>query len=99
ELTGYLLYAIPAGERTVARGWLERRGILAQAAQAVASLREGKETSIEAMFDRITTRLLDAWEDDAELKTVGDAVAEVTEFRSSEGEPVETSVDDWRRVA
>src|SRR5438552_11656299 len=99
ELTGYLLYAIPAGEHTVARGWLERRGILAQAAQAVASLREWKETSIEAMFDRITTRFLDAWEDDAELNTFGDAVAEVIEFRSSEGEPVETSVDDWRRFA
>ena len=99
ELTGHLLYAIPAGEHAVAREWLERRGILAQAAEAVASLREGKETSIDAMFDRITARFLDAWEDDAELNTFGEAVAEVIEFRSSEGEPVETSVDDWRRFA
>src|SRR5215207_7811846 len=30
ELTGHLLYAIPAGEHTAAREWLERRGILAQ---------------------------------------------------------------------
>jgi isocitrate lyase len=99
ELTGHLLYAIPAGEHAVAREWLERRGILAQAAEAVASLREGKETSIDAMFDRITARFLDAWEDDAELNTFGEAIAEVIEFRSSEGEPVETSVDDWRRFA
>ena len=99
ELTGHLLYAIPAGEHAVAREWLERRGILAQAAEAVASLREGKETSIDAMFDRITARFLDAWEDEAELNTFGEAVAEVIEFRSSEGEPVETSVDDWRRFA
>ena len=99
EFTGHLLYAIPAGEHTVAREWLERRGILAQAAEAVASLREGKETSIDAMFDRITARFFDAWEDDAELNTFGEAVAEVIEFRSSEGEPVETSVDDWRRFA
>src|SRR6476660_4343282 len=99
ELTGHLLYAIPAGEHTVAREWLERRGILAQAAEAVASFREGKETSIDAMFDGITARFLDAWEDDAELNTFGEAVAEVIEFRSSEGEPVETSVDDWRRFA
>ena len=99
ELTGHLLYAIPAGEHAVAREWLERRGILAQAAEAVASLMEGKETSIDAMFDRITARFLDAWEDDAELNTFGEAVAEVIEFRSSEGEPVETSVDDWRRFA
>src|SRR6476620_2006892 len=48
EVTGHLLYAIPAGEHAVAREWLERRGILAQAAEAVASLRDGKETSIEA---------------------------------------------------
>ena len=99
ELTGHLLYAIPTGEQTVAREWLERRGILAQAAEAVASLREGKETSIDAIFDRINARFLDAWEDDAELNTFGEAVAEVIEFRSSEGEPVETSVDDWRRFA
>jgi isocitrate lyase len=99
ELTGHLLYAIPAGEHAVAREWLERRGILAQAAEAVASLREGKETSIDAMFDRITARFLDAWEDDAELNTFGEAVAEVIEFRSSEGESVEISVDDWRRFA
>jgi isocitrate lyase len=99
ELTGHLLYAIAAGEHAVAREWLERRGILAQAAEAVASLRDGKETSIEAIFDRITARFLDAWEDDAELNTFGEAVAEVIEFRSSEGEPVETSVDDWRRFA
>src|SRR6478735_2759758 len=91
EVTGHLLYAISVGEHTVARDWLERRGILAQAAEAVASLREGKETSVDAMFDRITTRFLDAWEDDAELNTFGEAVAEVIEFRSSEGEPVETS--------
>src|SRR6476619_73785 len=99
ELTGHLLYAIPAGEHTVAREWLERRGILAQAAEAVASLREGKETSVDAMFDRITARFLDAWEGDAELNTLGEAVADVIDFRSREGEPVETSVDDWRRFA
>ena len=99
ELTGHLLYAIPAGEHTVAREWLERRGILAQAAEAVASFREGKESSIDAMFDRITASFLNAWEDDAALNTFGEAVAEVIEFQSSEGEPVDTSVDDWRRFA
>src|SRR5206468_9571241 len=83
ELTGHLLYAIPAGEHTVAREWLERRGILAQAAEAVAPLREGKETLIDEMFDRITVRFLDAWEDDAELNPFGEAVAEVIEFQSS----------------
>src|SRR6266853_910587 len=99
ELTGHLLYAIPAGEHTVAQEWLERRGILAQATDAVASLREGKESSIDAMFDRIAAHFLEAWESAARLKTFDEAVAEVIEFRAGEGEPVEISVDDWRRFA
>jgi len=99
ELTGHLLYAIPAGERTVAREWLERRGILAQAAEAVASLREGKETSIDAMFDRIAARFLEAWEEEARLRTFAEAVAEVLEFRKSEGEPLEMSTDEWQHFA
>jgi isocitrate lyase len=97
ELNGHLLYAVPAGEHAVAREWLERQGILALASETVASLREGKETSIDAMFDRIAARFLDAWEDEAVLETFGETVAEVIEFRASEGEPVEISVDDWRR--
>jgi isocitrate lyase len=99
ELNGHLLYAIPAGEHAIAREWLERRGILALAGEAVASLREGNELSIDAMFDSVAGRFLDAWEDENELNTFGEAVAEVIEFRASEGEPVEISVDDWRRFA
>src|SRR5208283_1091942 len=99
ELNGHLLYNIPVGEHAVAQEWLERRGILAQTAEAVASLREGKETSIDAMFDRIAARFLEAWEDDARLRTFGEAVAEVIEFRKSEGEQLETSVDEWQRFA
>jgi isocitrate lyase len=99
ELNGHLLYAISAGEHVICREWLERRGILALAAEAVVSLKEGKEPSIDAMFDRIAARFLNAWEDEAVLNTFGETVAEVIEFRASEGEPVEISVDDWRRFA
>ena len=44
ELNGHLLYAIPAGEHAAARTWLERRGILAQATEAVASLRARRKS-------------------------------------------------------
>lgn len=99
ELNGHLLYTISAGEHAIAEQWLERHGILALAAKAVASLREGNEPSIDAMFDRVATRFLDAWEDEAVLNTFGETVAEVIEFRASEGEPVEITVDDWRSFA
>ncbi|HSB12782.1 MAG TPA: isocitrate lyase ICL2 [Blastocatellia bacterium] len=98
ELNGHLLYTIPAGEHDVAREWLERRGILALAAEAAAAHRAGKDT-VDAMFDSVAARFLDAWEDEAELETFGDAVADVIEFRTSEGEPVEISVDKWKSFA
>jgi len=99
ELNGHLLYDIPAGEHAVAREWLERRGLLALAAEAVASTKETPETSIDAMFDRVAASFLSAWEDEAVLTTFGEAVAEVIEFRAGEGEPVEISVDEWRQFA
>jgi isocitrate lyase len=98
ELNGHLLYAIPAREHTIARDWLERRGILAVAAAAVPVYLAGKDT-LDAMFDSVAARFLEAWEDEAELKTFGEAVAEVIEFRASEGEPVEMNVGEWRRFA
>ena len=98
ELNGHLMYAIPAEEHAIAREWLGRQGILAQAAEAVEVYRAGKET-LDAMFDSVAARFLDAWEDEAGLETLGEAVAEVIEFRASEGEPVEISVDEWRRFA
>jgi len=99
ELNGHLLYAIPPGEHNVAQAWLNRWGVLTQATEAVASLREGKEVSVDAMFDRVAARFLEAWEDHACLRTFGEAVAEVLEFRESEGEPLAISADEWRRFA
>ena len=98
ELNGHLLYAIAAGEHNIAREWLERRGILSQAAEAASSYLDGKET-LDAMFDRTANLFLEAWEDEAGLNTFGEAVAEVIEFRAAEGEPVEISPDEWRRFA
>jgi isocitrate lyase len=99
ELNGHLLYAIDDGEYALATDWLESRGILGHAAEAAAVYREGKETSLDAMFEGVASRFLEAWEDDAGLQTFGGAVAEVLEFRASEGEQPEASADEWRRFA
>jgi isocitrate/methylisocitrate lyase len=99
ELNGHLLYAIGGNEYASATEWLERRGILRHAADAAAVYREGKETSLDAMFDRVASRFLEAWEDDAGLETFGDAVADVLEFGESEGEPLETTAGEWKRFA
>jgi isocitrate lyase len=99
ELNGHLLYAIADDEHAFATDWLERRGVLRQVAEAAATYRDGKETSLDATFDGVATRFLEVWEDEAGLQTFGEAVGEVLEFRASEGEPLETSSDEWQRFA
>jgi isocitrate lyase len=99
EINGHLLYALSEGEYAAAGGWLERRGILDLVAEAAASWRAGKETSIDSLFDKVESRCVDAWQEDADLKTYGDAVADVLAFRESEGDPADMSAEEWRRFA
>jgi isocitrate lyase len=99
ELNGHLLYALSDGEYAAAENWLQRQGILDLVAEAASAYRSGKEPAIDPVFDKIESRFVNAWQEDADLKTYGDAVADVLAFRESEGEPVEMSADEWRRFA
>ncbi|MBK9709480.1 MAG: isocitrate lyase family protein [Acidobacteria bacterium] len=99
ELNGHRLYAVAEAEYKIAIDWLDRRGIMKQIAESAESFKSGQETSLDAMFDRVAARFLEAWEDEAGLRTFGEAVAEVLEFRASEGEPIKMNADEWRRFA
>ncbi|MDQ1532131.1 MAG: isocitrate lyase, partial [Microbacteriaceae bacterium] len=98
ELNGHLLYALPAGEYAAADAWLERHGIAELIAGAAASPDHAQE-SIDAVFDEIESKFVDAWQVDAGLMTYGEAVAELLEFSESEGDSRGMSVDEWREFA
>lgn len=98
ELNGHLLYALPAGEYATAEAWLERQGLMTAIADAVKA-RGDDEGSVDAMFDKVESAFVNAWQDDAGLNTYGDAVAEVLEFREREGEPAAMSAQEWRAFA
>jgi isocitrate lyase len=99
EIKGHLLYALAEGEHAAAVRWLDRQGILDRVAEAAAAWRAGRETAIDPLFDKIESSFVDAWQENAGLKTYGDAVADVLAFRESEGDPAEMSAEDWRRFA
>jgi isocitrate/methylisocitrate lyase len=99
ELNGFRLYATPAAELDAADAWLERKGLAALAAESAAAFRAGGDLTVDAALDRVASRFLEAWEDEAGLETYGEAVAEVLEFRAGEGEELETSVAEWREFA
>jgi isocitrate lyase len=99
ELNGHLLYALADGEYAAADAWHERQGISDLVAESAAAWRDGSEQSIDALFDKAESRFIDAWQVDAGLMTYGEAVADLLEFRESDGEPLDMSVADWRRFA
>ncbi|HEV8238283.1 MAG TPA: isocitrate lyase ICL2 [Thermoanaerobaculia bacterium] len=103
ELNGHLLYALAAEEYAAAEAWLERRGLMSAAAEAaktyLAAAGAGPGAAVDLYFDKVEARFVDAWVDDANLKTYGEAVADALAFRESEGDTLETSVEEWRRFA
>ena len=99
ELNGHLLYALPDGEYAVADAWLDRHGIGAAITEAAAAWQDGREQFLDPLFDKVESKFVEAWQDDAGLETYGDAVAELLKFRESEGEQLEMSVAEWNAFA
>jgi isocitrate lyase len=99
ELNGHFLYALPDGEYAAADAWLERQGILELVNEAATGWQKNGQQSVDALFDKVEARFVEAWEDDAGLETYGEAVADLLEFRESEGEPAEMSAAEWREFA
>ena len=100
ELNGHLLYSISPEEYAAGNAWLERTGLAALVAEGVASLgKKGSDADVDTVFDAAESRFVDAWEAEAVLKTYGQAVADVLEFRASEGERLEMSTEEWLRFA
>jgi len=98
ELNGHLLYALPDGEYATADAWLERQGIVDLITKAAAAPDHAQE-SIDAFFDEVESKFVDAWQDDAGLMTFSEAVADLLEFAESEGEPRDMSATEWRQFA
>src|ERR1700761_6219324 len=98
ELNGHMLYALPAGEYATADAWLERHGIADLITKAAAAPDHAQE-SIDAVFDEVESKFVDAWQNDAGLMTYAEAVADLLEFAESEGESRDMSVEEWRQFA
>jgi isocitrate lyase len=99
HLNGHLLYALPEGEYKTATTWLERQGILALITEAVTTWQQDGDEAVDALFDNVESRFVEAWQNDAGLQTYGEAVADLIEFREREGESLEMTAAEWRTFA
>jgi len=99
EVRGHLLFAVSEAEYAAAFDWLERTGLMSMITERAPALKNMSATDLDAALDKIDTRYVETWQAEAGMKTYALAVAEVLEFRASEGERFEMTLEEWLAFA
>ena len=99
DVNGHLLYAVSDREYADADAWLEKAGVAAAIDEAAKNHAAGEGGSAEDTLDLVADTFLAAWQADAGLLTLGDAVAELIAFRGDEESAPDITVEEWRTFA
>jgi isocitrate lyase len=99
DARGHLLFKISTAEYDEATAWLERTGVMDVLEANAKEFPQAGASSIDALLESIETPYLDAWQAEANLKSYPQAVADVIEFRASEGERFDMGPDEWLAFA
>ena len=99
DARGHLLYKISAAEYDEAGAWLERTGVMRVLENSVEAFRQAGGSSVEALLDSVEASYVEAWQSEAGLTSYPQAVADVIEFRASEGERFDVSAEQWLAFA
>ena len=96
EMSGHELYATSEGEYAVADAWLDRAGLAALLEGAVADYERGGRVAVDAALDKVFEPFVDLWSAEANVKTYGEAVADVMRFLASEGVQFPMTEAEWQ---
>jgi len=99
DVRGHLLYKISTAEYEEASAWLERTGGMRVIEESAKAFQQSAGSSVEALLEHVEAWYLEAWQSEANLKSYPQAVADVIEFRASEGERFDMSADEWLAFA
>ncbi|HEX9065728.1 MAG TPA: isocitrate lyase ICL2 [Streptosporangiaceae bacterium] len=98
DARGHLLFKISPEEYQDASAWLASTGVLEfTEAKALELQRDGG--SADEMLEQVEERYLEEWLSRASLSSYPQAVADVIEFRASEGEPSDMTAAQWLSFA
>jgi isocitrate/methylisocitrate lyase len=95
EVRGHMMFAMSDAEYAAASAWLETTGLLPLIEENAQAYKKSSDGLVDSMLDKVIPLFLDAWQEAAVLMTYRHMVADVMEFRVSEGESFEMSVDEW----
>jgi isocitrate lyase len=95
EVRGHMMFAMSDSEYAAASAWLETTGLLPLIGENAKTYKQSADALVDNMLDKVIPRFLDAWQEAADLKTYGQAVADVIAFRVSQGESFDLSAEEW----
>jgi isocitrate lyase len=98
ELSGHQLYVLCDAEYAAADAWIHRTGLGALIEEAALAHKKGG-VLVDTTLDKVFTRFVDVWQEEADVTTYGEAVAKVMRFRESEGQELLMSHEAWRSFA
>jgi isocitrate lyase len=99
EIRGHLLYDLSDLEYQQADEWLASTGLLSTLEEKAKTFQGSRDASVEGLLNEALSDYVDLWQAEAGLETYADAVADVIEFRTNEGEQFELTTDRWREFA
>lgn len=96
---GFRLYKITDGEYAAADAWLERTGLKAAAEAAVAENAAAADPILEAAYDKVAGQMVERWEADSGLMTIGEAVLAALQNQVADGNDAPISDEEWTEFA
>jgi isocitrate lyase len=98
-LNGFELYDITDAEYAAADAWLAGTGLRKQAEDAAAVVNGAEEPRIEEAYDKVISAMVERWESDAGLMTIGEAVLAAIKTQEEDGSDAPISAEDWTAFA
>jgi isocitrate lyase len=99
-LNGFKLYEVTDAEYAAADAWLAKTGLKRQVEEVAAGLADASEPLIEEAFDTALSAMVERWEADAGLMTIGEAVlAALKRQEEDAGDTPPISAEEWSDFA
>jgi isocitrate lyase len=98
EVRGHLMFGLSEPEYAAANAWLEKTGLVPLIKENAEAFKSHDGT-VDSMLDKVVPRFLDAWQEDADLRTYQQAVADTIAFRVSHGELFGVTPEEWLHLS
>lgn len=99
SIRGHLLFGITDEEYQVAFDWMDRTGVTRVLDDAAKVFLDSSGNRVDRVLDKAIGRFLEVWQAEAGMKTYGQAIADVMDFRMGEGMSFDMSMDEWSSFA